>query len=262
MFTKVGRKNSSHLLFFNIALYLYPKGRNTECPTFVNISTLAANNRDTPHELLILFIVKYLKKMKTTILILLFSFLLLTNFNTANCQTNPKNNPPAWVGAYIGSTKEGVSVGLLTEYSNIISKYQTDDKEWWKNIETNIAITNRQRLEKIFKNMSVEQQSKQKVVFLKGIQPLKKVVPTNEQFTSWKNGNIYGVWIDGRKVENKSLDNYSIVDFEQVFVSKLYGAAKKGKKYSYQVDLMTKEYYQKYYRETVAKSGNRMVFRA
>lgn len=35
---------------------------------------------------------------------------------------------------------------------------------------------------------------------------------------------------------------------------------KKGRKYSYQVNLMTKENYQKYYRETVEKSENRMVF--
>jgi len=109
--------------------------------------------------------------------------------------------------------------------------------------------------------MSVGQQSKQKVLFLKGTQPLKKIVLTSDQFTSWKNGDIYGVWIDDKKVENKMLEQYSNVDFDQFNVSKLYGAAKKGKKYSYQVNLMTKEYYLKYNKITIAESGTKMVFR-
>ena len=110
--------------------------------------------------------------------------------------------------------------------------------------------------------MSIEQQAQQKVAFIKAPQPLKKIVPSNEEYNSWKNANVYGVWIDGKKVDNAILDKYKNMDFDQVTVSKLYGVAKHDKKYNYQVDLMTKDYYQKYYEISLAKGGSRMVFRA
>jgi len=79
--------------------------------------------------------------MKTTISIFLFGILLLTSLNKVIGQTYPKVNLPSWVGVLVGSTKEGVSGTLLNEYTNIISKYQNGDNEWWKNIETKISTT-------------------------------------------------------------------------------------------------------------------------
>lgn len=58
------------------------------------------------------------------------------------------------------------------------------------------------------------------------------------------------------------MDNYAAEDFAQVFVSKLYGAAKKGRNYSYQVNLMTKDYYQAYYDHAIKDTSNIMVFQS
>lgn len=193
--------------------------------------------------------------------LLLTSIALTASFNVKS-QTNPKFKPPSWVGIPIGSTKEGASQELMNEYSTIVSKYGDTGDQWWTKFEKNISAADRGRLEQIFKRMSVNQQAKQKVAFIKPPQPLKKVIPTDKEFSTWKNENVYGVWIDGKKIKNSVLNGYTNTDFEQVFVSKLYGAAKLNKKYSYQVDLMTKQYYRKYYEQITAKRSNQMVFRA
>ncbi len=109
--------------------------------------------------------------------------------------------------------------------------------------------------------MSTDQQNAQKVAFIKTLKPLKKVVPSAKEFTDWKNDNVYGVWIDGKKVDNVILNNYQNTNFEQATVSKLYGAAKKNKKYFYQVNLMTKAYFRKYHQQAEAKREIQMVFR-
>ena len=96
----------------------------------------------------------------------------------------------------------------------------------------------------------------QSVGFFRSPSPLPKVVPTKEQFNRYKNPAVYGVWIDGKKVPNDILDQYSNTDFSQVFISRLYGAAKKGKTYTHQVDMMTNRYYADYYKKTKANSVN------
>ena len=57
-----------------------------------------------------------------------------------------------------------------------------------------------------------------------------------------------------KKVTSKALNNYKNTDFSQVYVSKLHGAAKKGRNYSYQVNLMTHAYYADHVRKALAES--------
>lgn len=140
--------------------------------------------------------------MKTTISVLLLTIIMLTHSFEAKSQINPETKPPSWVGVSIGSTRKGISQELMTEYSIIVSKYDTTDKEWWKNFEKTISTEDWNRLEQIFKQMSLEQQAMQKVAFIKAPSPLKKVVPSDKEFNSWKNSNVYGVWIDEKKVGN------------------------------------------------------------
>lgn len=199
--------------------------------------------------------------MKTAICVL-FLTTALTSFFNAKSQTSPKLKPPSWVGIPIGSTKEGASPELMSEYSTIVSKYGDTAEQWWIKFEKNISAEDRNRLEQIFKQMSFDQQARQKVAFIEPLPPVKKVIPTDKEFSAWKNKNVYGVWIDGKKIKNSILKNYNNTDFEQVIVSKLYGAAKQNKKYSYQVNLMTKEYYRKNYEQVTAKKGSQMVFRS
>ncbi|HEX8332483.1 MAG TPA: hypothetical protein VF622_07650 [Segetibacter sp.] len=200
--------------------------------------------------------------MKTGISLLLLAIVMLIHCFGAKSQTTPKAKPPAWAGISLGSTKEGISKELMAEYKSIVSKYVTKGIEWWKIFEKNISMEDKSRLEQIFKQMSTEQQSQQQVAFVKSPEPLKKVVPSDKEFNSWKTPNHYGVWIDGKKVNNTVLEKYQRTDFNQVAVSKLYGVAKKNKKYSYQVNLMTMNYYREYYELSIAKGGIRMVFRA
>lgn len=197
---------------------------------------------------------KHLLNKKIT---LLFSAGLFALAATSHGQ----QKPPSWVGQYIASTKSGVTNELLTAYSNIVATYDTSSEKWWETFQTAISKNDRETLEEIFRSMSVEQQAKQKVAFVKSPQPLKQITPSIGQLISWKNENVYGIWIDGKKTPNAGLNNFTNSDFKQVSISKLYGAAKKNKKYAYQVDLMTDACYQRYYNQTVAGNQSKMVFR-
>lgn len=198
-------------------------------------------------------------KSLTRLLLLAFSSVFMSI--QSHCQQAPADKPPVWVGLSIGSSETGVPVALLNEYDSIVSKYRSGETGWWKNFEQSISPADRARLESIFKQMSQAQQSEQKVAFIKPAPPLKKTTPTQEQFNALKNANVYGVRIDGKKVNNEALNNYSNTDFDQVFISKLYGFAKQNKSYTHQADLMTKAYYSNYYKHSSANNKIRMVFR-
>lgn len=149
----------------------------------------------------------------------------------------------------IGSTKEGVSQEVLNEYQAIIDAATKRTKGADHELVTAFTEEERAKLEAIFVKMSPEQQMKQRVLFVKAPKPLGKQSPSEAQFESFKKANVYGVWIDGIKVTNSELNKYTAGDFDQVFISKLHGAAAKGKTYTHQVDLMTKSYYAAYVKE-------------
>jgi hypothetical protein len=155
---------------------------------------------------------------------------------------------------FAGGTQEGVSEKELKVYQYLAEHVRTADKLQRKFIKDKMKI--------IFKNMNLKQQREQKVAFLKPIPPLPRVVPTQKQFTAFKNDKIYGVWINDKKISNSLLNNYTREDFGQCYISKLYGAAKKGRTYSYQVNLMTKDYYHDYYDHAIKDTSSVMVFRS
>jgi hypothetical protein len=174
----------------------------------------------------------------------------------------PKDSTMApWVGVLAGGNKEGVSQKLLTEYQNIINRTKTSEMRWY-DFRKNIPPSDRESLETIFKKMTRAQQQEQTVVFLQPDNPLPRVAPTEKQFKNFKNAKTYGVWVNDKKVANSVLSNYNAKDFAQIFISKLYGAAKKNVSYSYQVNMMTNDYYQAYYDRTIADKSNTMVFQS
>jgi bla regulator protein blaR1 len=158
----------------------------------------------------------------------------------------------------VPSTQEGVSQELLNEYAAIVDKTR-DEKGQPSYVKFSEA--DKQRLETIFLKMSREQQAKQTVIFLPSPPPLPRTVPTAAQLNAWKNAKIYGVWINGKKVNNAALNKYRNTDFAQLNISKLYGAAKKNVPYFYQVNLMTTDYYDAYYKQTVNGKKYFMAFR-
>ena len=154
-------------------------------------------------------------------------------------------------GNTIGSTKEGASDELMNEYKTLVNKYLETDTNGRKNINWEIEPADRKQMETIIKQMNREQQSKQDVMFVKPFPPSTKAIPTQNQFEAFKKLGIYGIWIDGKKRKNEVLNDYANTDFSHFSVNKLYGAAKKGRSYTHQVDLMTNKYYQDYYDEAI-----------
>ncbi|MDT3403162.1 M56 family metallopeptidase [Mucilaginibacter terrae] len=141
-------------------------------------------------------------------------------------------------------TKEGVSEELLNEYAAIASKYKSLPID--RNKLSATISDDKARMEKIFRQMSIEQQYAQKIGFMFPSPKIGKKAPTSAQFSSWKNSKMYGVWINDRHVNNSVLDDYKAADFNLVFVSRLMPNAINYKNYKYQVDLMTVDAYQEY----------------
>ena len=73
---------------------------------------------------------------------------------------------------------------------------------------------------------------------------------------------MYGVWIDGKRIENITLEKYDKSDFSKVFVSRLEKNAKNYGKHYYQVNLMTNERFEDYCNELIAKKDTYNMVRS
>ncbi len=151
----------------------------------------------------------------------------------------------------IGFTEEGVSEDALNEFHNILSKYYFTTRNIARFYKGNITPEDKKKLETIYKKMSLRQLSQMPIRITKPLKPGQKVNLPDEQFQKFKNPTAYGIWIDGRKVSNLVLDKYVAGDFSAYCISKLYGATKKGKTYTYQVDLETNAYFVKHYKKAM-----------
>ncbi|MFO7822678.1 MAG: M56 family metallopeptidase [Cyclobacterium sp.] len=153
----------------------------------------------------------------------------------------------------VQSTKEGITEEQLSEFGDIVSSIMNDKGRpaFYK-----LTEEKRNKLERLYLLMSKEQQEKQLVVFRLAPEPLPKSTPSQDQIESWKDSDMYGVWIDGKRINNTELNEYSPADFDQVFVSKLEKNAVNYGKHYYQVNLMTKEYYENYNKK-MKESGNK-----
>jgi len=159
----------------------------------------------------------------------------------------------------IGFTEEGVPQEELDKFHDILSRYYYQSTGKAVFFPGKITPEDRQQLEAIYKKMSLRQQSTLTIVIIKPAKPLPKIKLSEQQFQHFKNAAIYGIWIDERKVPNTALDNYKAEDFSGYCISKLYGAAKKGRSYTHQADLMTNAYYDKYYKATINNTENQYV---
>lgn len=167
-----------------------------------------------------------------------------------------QNEATALIQQQIESTKNGVSQELLKEYQDILNKYKKTLENGKESYSLNIPSGEKERLEKIFLQMSNEQQANQLFVFVPAnSMVLPKIVPSIEQLESFKDPKIYGLWIDEQRVSNDVLNNYQNTDFANVMVSKLEKNATNYGKHVYQANLMTNDEYQKFYDETIAKKG-------
>jgi len=69
--------------------------------------------------------------------------------------------------------------------------------------------------------------------------------PTAALLAKWSNDNKYGIWIDGKLINNASLKTYRSKDFAMYYESKLEKNAKNYGKYKIRVDLHTMTYAKK-----------------
>jgi len=76
--------------------------------------------------------------------------------------------------------------------------------------------------------------------------PEKKTV-SEDQLKDWQDSKEYGVWIDGKRVENAVLSETSSNDYSYYHISRLEKNAKNYGKHYYQVDIMTPAYFEKTY---------------
>ena len=143
---------------------------------------------------------------------------------------------------------------IIKEYNSIISRYDLNSAKGRNNFANNISPEDRKTLETIYNKMSKTQQSQQRVAFLPNVPAPKEKVPTDKQLEEWEDAKRYEVWIDGKKVENKTLADFSITDFATFSLNKLNKTAVNSGKPADQVKLMTKEYYQETFKQTADKT--------
>lgn len=167
----------------------------------------------------------------------------------------------AWIGESIGYSSQPASPETLQEYKSYIEKYADTSDKYWGGFK-NVAPADKQRMEELFRQMSLQQQRLQPVIFLKPSKPLPKITPTAGQFERFKDKKLYGVWIDNKRVSNETLNHYKPADFSHYFISKLYGAAKAGRSYTHQLDLMTNAFYEADYNNYLKSKDQPRLVRA
>ncbi|WP_223609167.1 M56 family metallopeptidase [Chryseobacterium sp. OSA05B] len=128
---------------------------------------------------------------------------------------------------------------ILSPYSDLLNsgKYAEFSKK--------VSDHDKKRLEELYPNLTDAQKSEQKITFFR-TPDLKQRIPTENELKSFINKSNYAVWIDSKKIDNNSLNNYKASDFAHVFISGVGKNARTAKNpQPYQVSLMTHDYFEK-----------------
>ena len=150
----------------------------------------------------------------------------------------------------------GLDDSEVHELYETISKHTTyrKNKQGQTFPDINVPPKAEDRIYALYAQMNPEQQQAVKdsgfFIFQMPI-PVKKA-PTPEIFENWKNPSIFGVWLNGKHVPNSELEKYKHTDIVEYDLSKLYGAARKGRSYKYQLELTTNDYFDKTFDSRVA----------
>ena len=124
------------------------------------------------------------------------------------------------------------------EYNQIFESYMTERDGRKTFYLGSISKSDLDRMKEIFLSMSPEQQASLRYTFQRHGVPEEKI-PTKEQFESWKVPTEYGIWLDGKRIENSELNRYQSSDISHFFVSRLTKNAKD----LYHLELNTTAYY-------------------
>ena len=187
------------------------------------------------------------------------SLAILMSANTArpivkmeNLIRNTEQQPTAKSETKHPSREKNFGPGLTTsemdEYKSVTdanTKIEGNAKGLkWKKLT--VTPEEKKRLYALYGKMNKEQRSQTDFIFFQMPIPVKSA-PDENTFQSWKDPVMFGVWINEKKVPNSELNKYKNSDIVEFWSSKLYGGAKKGKIYKYQLDLTTNEAFDKSY---------------
>ncbi len=109
----------------------------------------------------------------------------------------------------------------------------------------------KERLWDLTRKMSPEQRREQEYTIFKKEVP-RKNPPSEELFESFKRADAYGVWLNGRKIDNSALNEYKHSDIAGYIINKLQGAAKKGRSYTHQLNIETNAYFDANFKKRMA----------
>jgi hypothetical protein len=158
-----------------------------------------------------------------------------------------------------GPTKEGLNEDEQIEYKAIVDKYFSWNSKNSKvaRLETNELA----RCETLYRKMNKEQQRKANIVFSPPMPILEKKSPSIAQLSSWRNSKRFGVWIDGKRIENSKLSNYKTTDFSRYSVGTLTKLAFNYGKLDNEIYMWTNSRYQVYYDDAVKNPKSMMMIR-
>lgn len=71
--------------------------------------------------------------------------------------------------------------------------------------------------------------------------------PTQEDLLAWRNVQAYGVWLDGKRIPNETLEGLRPEIFDHYYRSRILSNAVNYGEHDYQIDLFTKEYFRKWH---------------
>jgi hypothetical protein len=145
--------------------------------------------------------------------------------------------------------QEKLSKKELNEYNSLAKKYNTKSEE-----NSIIKLKDLNLLQYFYFNMSKDQRKNAENFpeYLPPMPEAKSFAPSKKQFKDFFNNEKYGIWIDGKKIANKRLNNYQNTDFSHYSKSYVYKNARSKKHpQEYQVSLYTHPYYR-----TIAEKNN------
>lgn len=199
--------------------------------------------------------IQFAKKALVALLLPVLAFVLAEKTYSQEPPTKTGASSEKRVEVEPATGKGAVSEAEMQDFFETIGKYTKYVKNKKGRIDKVITIDQdlENQLYAVYERMSETQQAQlraKEIGMYKLDIPLKKS-PTPEVFENWKRPDVFGVWLNGKHVPNSVLNKYQHSDIAEYYLSKLYGAAKKGRSYKYQLDLETNEYFDKHYDERV-----------
>ena len=199
--------------------------------------------------------IQFIKKAFVALLLPVLTFALAEKTYSQQSATKSEQEPESKVQATPVSGSDAVlEVEMKQFYATIeqYTKYVKNGKGRTDPI-VNMSPELENQLYTVYERMTDAQKLQVKakdITVFRMSMPVKQA-PTPEMFENWKRPDVFGIWLNEKHVPNSELNKYKFSDIAEYSLSKLYGAALKGRSYKYQLDILTNEYFDKTYDERV-----------